>query len=103
MAHALLSRLYLGYIRSVRLRHETPFSHVAHALLSRLYLGYISAISRQADEEMAHLAWDYRVYRSHNRAKSLYAHFEYPFRNFRVALLLHKVTYIGLCSLRKYE
>ena len=48
---------------------------------------------------MAHLAWDYRVYRSHNRAKSLYAHFEYPFRNFRVALLLHKVTYVSLRDL----
>jgi len=40
------------------------------------------------------IAWDYRVLRTRNRAKTLYEHFEWRFRYFRLVLLLYKLVLV---------
>ena len=42
----------------------------------------------------ADVAWDYRVLKTRNRAKTLYEHFEYPYRYFRLVLLVHRLLLV---------
>ena len=45
------------------------------------------------------LAWDYRVAKTRNRAKSLYEHFEWEYRYFRLVLLLHRLLLVCVALL----
>ena len=40
------------------------------------------------------MAWDYRVMKSRNRARTLYLHFHWRFRYFRLAMLLQKLALV---------
>jgi len=40
------------------------------------------------------LAWDYRVWKTRNRAQTLYNEFEWQYRYFRVLLLVHKLVLV---------
>ena len=40
------------------------------------------------------IAWDYRILKTRNRAKTLYEHFEYRFRFYRLVLLLQKLLLV---------
>ena len=80
----ILKQIPIDEARLEQAASDEPSSWACRLLCCRSHTG----------KSVAQLAWEYRAFKTRNRAKMLYEHFEWDHLYFRLVLLIHRLVLV---------